>query len=69
MLENEGGRVGLLVDEILGQQQTVIKSLGEVFKHAQGIAGSAIMPDGRVGLILDVGGLVRLSEGGAAQAR
>lgn len=62
VVENAGGRVGLLVDEILGQQQTVIKSLGEVFKDADGVAGGAIMPDGRVGLILDVGGLIKLSE-------
>lgn len=61
VVENEGRRTGLLVDEILGQQQIVIKSLGESMQGIPGIAGGAIMPDGNVGLILDVGGLVRLA--------
>jgi two-component system, chemotaxis family, sensor kinase CheA len=62
VLESEGSHVGLLVDEILGQQQIVIKSLGDTFKDTPGIASGAIMPDGLVGLILDVGGLMKLSE-------
>ncbi|MFH1744483.1 MAG: chemotaxis protein CheA [bacterium] len=58
----EGEEVaGLLVDDLLGQQQIVIKSLGGFFQGAQGIAGGAIMSDGRVGLILDVGALVKLA--------
>jgi two-component system chemotaxis sensor kinase CheA len=56
--EINGRRVGLLVDEILGQQQTVIKSLGAQLRDVPGIAGGAIMPDGRVGLILDVQSLL-----------
>ncbi|HQP99753.1 MAG TPA: Hpt domain-containing protein [bacterium] len=51
---------GLVVDDLLGQQQIVIKSLGEFFQGAPGISGGAIMADGRVGLILDVGALVNL---------
>jgi two-component system chemotaxis sensor kinase CheA len=39
----------------------VIKSLGETMKNLPGISGGAIMPDGRVGLILDVGGLLRFA--------
>jgi len=61
IVEDEGKKTGLLVDEILGQQQIVIKSLGEMFKGIAGVAGGAIMPDGKVGLILDVGGLVKLA--------
>jgi two-component system chemotaxis sensor kinase CheA len=61
VLENGGKRVGLLIDEILGQQQIVIKSLGESLKGTKGIAGGAIMPDGKVGLILDIPSLVRLA--------
>lgn len=61
VLENAGRRVGLLVDRILGQQQIVIKSLGESLRGTRGIAGGAILPDGRVGLIIDVGELVRLA--------
>jgi two-component system, chemotaxis family, sensor kinase CheA len=44
----------LLVDELIGKQEVVIKSLGETFKHVTGIAGGSILGDGRVGLILDV---------------
>lgn len=61
VVESDGRKTGLLIDEILGQQQIVIKSLGEAMQGIDGIAGAAIMPDGRVGLILDVGGLVRLT--------
>lgn len=61
VLENGGRRVGLLIDEILGQQQIVIKSIGESLKGTPGIAGGAIMPDGQVGLILDIPGVVRLA--------
>ena len=47
-----------------GQQQIVIKPLGEAVRGVPGISGGAIMPDGRVGLILDVGGLIRLAQEG-----
>lgn len=49
----------LLVDEVLGKQEVVIKSLGETLKNIPGIAGGAILGDGRVGLILDLDGLFR----------
>ena len=49
-----GGVEGIVVDEILGQEQVVIKSLEENFSHVQGIAGATIMGDGRIALILDV---------------
>jgi two-component system, chemotaxis family, sensor kinase CheA len=52
--EVEGQRFCLLVDELIGKQEVVIKSLGEVFAGVAGIAGGAIMGDGRVGLILDL---------------
>lgn len=58
---DSGMRAGLLACELLGQQQTVIKPLGEGLPDTQGIAGGAVMPDGRVGLILDAAGLVRLA--------
>ena len=57
VVEGAEGRYGVLVDELLGQQQVVIKSLGERFKNVKGISGSAILGDGRVGLILDVSGV------------
>jgi two-component system, chemotaxis family, sensor kinase CheA len=49
----------LLVDEVLGKQEVVIKSLGETLKDISGIAGGAILGDGRVGLILDLEGVFR----------
>jgi two-component system, chemotaxis family, sensor kinase CheA len=49
----------LLVDEVLGKQEVVIKSLGETLKDISGIAGAAILGDGRVGLILDLEGVFR----------
>jgi two-component system chemotaxis sensor kinase CheA len=44
----------ILVDELIGKQEVVIKSLGETFRNVPGIAGGSILGDGRVGLILDV---------------
>ena len=49
----------LLVDEVLGKQEVVIKSLGETLKNISGIAGGAILGDGRVGLILDLESVFR----------
>jgi two-component system chemotaxis sensor kinase CheA len=56
----EGRRVGLLFDEILGQQQIVIKGLGPWVGALPGVAGGTIMNDGTVSLILDVPEMIRL---------
>ena len=61
IVEGEGQRCGLLVDDLLGQQQIVIKSLGEQFRNIKGISGGAILGDGHIGLILDVGGIINLA--------
>jgi two-component system chemotaxis sensor kinase CheA len=61
VLEDAGRQIALLVDELLGQNQTVIKNLGQGLKHIDGIAGASIMPDGTPGLIVDVNGLVKLA--------
>jgi two-component system chemotaxis sensor kinase CheA len=61
LVEDEARKAGLVIDELVGRQQVVIKSLGETMKNLPGISGGAIMPDGRVGLILDVGGLLRFA--------
>ncbi|UCD81296.1 MAG: chemotaxis protein CheA, partial [Desulfobacterales bacterium] len=66
IVEDEERQAGLLVDELIGRQQVVIKSLGETMKDIPGISGGAIMPDGRVGLIIDVGGLVKFANTGNA---
>jgi two-component system chemotaxis sensor kinase CheA len=58
LCEAEGGlKVALIVDEIIGQQQVVIKSLEENFERIDGIAGGTILGDGNVALIVDVQGL------------
>ena len=49
----------LMVDDLVGKQEVVIKSLGEVFKDVSGVSGCAILGDGRVGLILDMEGIYR----------
>jgi len=62
VVETEIGKVGLIVDQLLGQQQIVIKSLGDYLAGTPGFAGGAIMPDGKVGLIVDVNGLIKLAK-------
>ena len=52
-------KVGLVVDTLLGEFQTVIKPLGSIFQHLQGIGGSTILGSGEVALILDVPGLMK----------
>lgn len=61
IVEEDGNKCCLLVDELLGQQQVVIKSLGEGLGKAKGVSGGAIMGDGKVSLILDVPGLIQLA--------
>jgi two-component system, chemotaxis family, sensor kinase CheA len=57
--ETEGKRFVLLVDEFIGKQEVVIKSLGSSLKNTSGVAGGAILGDGRVGLILDLEAIYR----------
>ena len=63
VVEHEGEKRALLVDDILGKQEIVIKSLGHFFKNHKGVAGGTILGDGRVGLILDLASLLRLDAG------
>lgn len=64
ILESEGRSFALQVDELVGQQQVVIKSLEQNFRRIDGIAGATIMGDGSVALILDVDALPRLAAQG-----
>jgi two-component system chemotaxis sensor kinase CheA len=57
--EGDGRRVGLFVDDLLGQQQVVIKSLEANYGHVEGVSGATILGDGSVALILDVPGIIR----------
>ena len=59
VVEAEGRRVGLFIDELLGQQQVVIKSLESNYRHVEGLSGATILGDGRVALILDVPRLIQ----------
>jgi two-component system chemotaxis sensor kinase CheA len=61
VVEENGRKCCLMVDELLGQQQVVIKSLGQAMGSIEGVSGGAIMGDGRVSLILDVPGLMELA--------
>jgi two-component system chemotaxis sensor kinase CheA len=61
-------KAGLVVDELLGELQTVIKPLGKLFSFLQGITGSTILGSGEVALILDVPGLVKRAEARRAHA-
>lgn len=61
VVEAEGKRAGIFVDELLGQQQVVVKSLEEHHRKVEGVATATILGDGEVALILDVSALVRLS--------
>jgi len=63
LLETESSQLGLLVDELLGQAQTVVKSLETHYRHADGLIGATILGDGRIVLILDAAGIARLAFG------
>lgn len=59
VVQYEGGRAGLAVDELLGESQAIIKPLDRLFRKIPGISGSTILADGRVALILDITTLMR----------
>jgi len=61
VVEADGSRVVLLVDELLGQQQVVVKNLESNYRKVQNVSGATILGDGKVALILDTGALVRRS--------
>lgn len=61
IVESEGAPLGLLVDDLLAQQQVVVKSLETNYGRVDGLSGATILGDGRVALILDVVGLGKLS--------
>ncbi|MCW5236880.1 chemotaxis protein CheA [Verminephrobacter eiseniae] len=59
VVEDDGSRVALLVDELLGQHQVVVKNLESNYRKVPNVSGATILGDGTVALILDTGGLVR----------
>jgi two-component system chemotaxis sensor kinase CheA len=66
VLEHAGVRAGLEVDALMGEIQTVIKPLGNPLAEQTVASGSAVLPDGRVALVLDVGNLLRSIAASAA---
>ena len=60
--EVEGERVGFVVDRVIGEHQTVIKTLGRVYRDANEFSGATILADGTVALILDVHRVVQTAE-------
>jgi two-component system chemotaxis sensor kinase CheA len=66
VVEGEGQRVGRFVDQLLGRQQVVIKSLETNYRRVDGVAGATILGVGEVALILDLAGLVRVAAQRAA---
>ena len=65
VVEGEGQRIGILVDDLVGQQQVVIKSLEANYQKVEGVSGATILGDGSVSLILDIPGIIRLAAQGA----
>jgi len=65
VVEGEGQRFGILVDDLVGQQQVVIKSLEANYQKVDGVSGATILGDGSVALILDIPGIIRLAAQGA----
>ena len=68
IVEDQGRKFSLAVDELLGQQQVVIKNLEANFQKVAGVAGATILGDGRVALILDINGLCSLAAKGGTTA-
>jgi two-component system chemotaxis sensor kinase CheA len=66
LLEDGVGRIGIVVDRVLGQRQTVIQSLGHMYRGVDVVSGATILGDGEVALILDVDGVVRRARAHAA---
>jgi len=64
--EVNGQRVGFVVDQVVGEHQTVIKSLGRAYKSSQGISGATILGDGSVALILDIPQLLQSVQAASA---
>jgi two-component system chemotaxis sensor kinase CheA len=67
--EVNGSRIGLVVDKVIGDHQTVIKNLGEFYRDTEGVSGATILGTGTIALILDVPELARMAEREEAKLR
>ena len=59
VVEGDGQKIALEVDELVGQQQVVVKNIENNYRRISGVSGATILGGGRVALIVDIGGLVR----------
>ena len=59
VIQSAGMKAGLVVDELMGEFQTVIKPLGRIFRHLRGISGATVLGSGEVALILDIQSLLQ----------
>jgi two-component system chemotaxis sensor kinase CheA len=64
VVEGDGQRAGVIVDDLLAQQQVVIKSLETNYRKVKGLSGATILGDGTVALILDIAGLINMFRDG-----
>ena len=62
IIENGNRSFGIVVDHVIGQHQTVIKTLGPMYRHTQGLSGATIMGDGSVALIVDAAQIMRVAD-------
>jgi len=62
VVEDDGQKVGLMVDDLLAQQQVVIKSLNENYQQVEGVSGATILGDGSVAMILDIPGIINIAQ-------
>ncbi len=62
VVEADGQKVGLMVDDLLAQQQVVIKSLNDNYQQVEGISGATILGDGSVAMILDIPGIINIAQ-------
>ena len=61
VVEADGQKIGLMVDDLLAQQQVVIKSLNDNYQQVAGISGATILGDGSVAMILDIPGMIMMA--------
>jgi two-component system chemotaxis sensor kinase CheA len=61
IVEMEHGCIGFVIDRVIGEHQTVIKSLGKVYSNAREFSGATLLADGSVALILDMHGVLQVA--------
>ncbi|APS98753.1 chemotaxis protein CheA [Borreliella mayonii] len=60
VVSTNSGKMGIVVDEVLGQHQTVIKALGKIYSRVEGVSGATILGDGSLALVVDIDAITKL---------